>query len=100
MKIHDMLVVFAVFMALIIGFHLMGGFVYQKESFEATVVEIEPYGSGGIFGGSKVVVRFDDGRVYDLYKIPDGLLIDGSYLMEYREPYFLRSPYLAVVEAK
>ena len=92
-----------VFWAAIIAFLIIviiffvGFFVYQSEQFEATVVDIEYVGRGGITGSTAVVVELDDGSVYKLWEIPKGLKKGGTYLLEYREPYILGDGYLVIV---
>ncbi len=65
-------------------------FWYQSEVFTATVTSIDYYGQGGIFGDTNVNVKFDDGRVYDLNELPDGLREGHTYHLEYRVPYASR----------
>ncbi|KKN50920.1 hypothetical protein LCGC14_0627850 [marine sediment metagenome] len=62
-------------------------FWYEGDTFTATVSSIDYYGQGGIFGDTNVNVKFDDGRVYDLDTLPDGLREGHTYRLEYRVPY-------------
>ena len=78
---------------------IAGKFWYQEDPFTATVDSIEFHDtSGGLFssGSTKTIVRFDDGRAYAFYDIPE--IREGQkYTLEYRTPYFISKPYLVII---
>ena len=80
------IIVFTIFVLIIAGI-VSGVHWYESEEFTATVTSIDYYGQGGIFGDTNVNVKFDDGRVYDLNELPDGLREGHTYHLEYRVPY-------------
>ncbi len=80
------IVVITIFVLFIVG-TVSGVYWYESEEFTATVTSIDYYGQGGIFGDTNVNVKFDDGRVYDLGELPDGLREGHTYHLEYRVPY-------------
>lgn len=83
---------------LIITAYIAGYFVYQSEQFEATVVDIEYEGQGGLSGSVRKIVELDDGSVYALWELPQGLKKGHTYLFEYREPYILMDGYLVIID--
>lgn len=85
------------FLLVIVTF-IAGDFVYQSEQFEATVVSIEYEGRGGIWGSTSKIVRLDDGSIYELWELPQGLKEGHAYMLEYREPYILRDGYLVIID--
>lgn len=100
MEIKNILLGFMIALLMIMCIFIIGDFVYQSEVFIATVTEIEYFSqNGGITGGStKVIIEFNDGRVYNFYKLPSGLRKSQTYKLEYRTPYLLRDPYLVVID--
>lgn len=88
-----------IFMVMVVGGQVLGHFVYHAEPITATVTGIDHYGTGGIFGSSKAEVELSDGSVYDVHTVPEGLRVGQTYTLEYRKPYFMKDPYLVIIEA-
>jgi len=77
----------------------LGFFIYASYDFTAEVESIDFYGrSAGFAGGAdKVIVRFDDGSVYNVYKLPDGLKEKHTYQMQRQQPYLIGSERLVII---
>lgn len=74
-------------------------FFYDSKDFTARVESIDFYGRSFGFGGGtdKVVIRFSDGAVYNLYKLPDGLKEGHTYRMEWQQPYIISAARLVII---
>ena len=92
------IIAFAGAIILIIIANILGFFIYASYAFTAKVESIDFYGrsAGFISGADKTVIRFDDGSVYNLYELPDGLKEGHTYEMEYQKPYLMVSERLVI----
>ncbi|MDD4984308.1 MAG: hypothetical protein PHQ43_00765 [Dehalococcoidales bacterium] len=79
-------IIIAIGMIMVIGISIAGFFFYESETFTATVTSIDYFERGGLSSGSQAVVKFDDGHVYSVGSVPDGLREGYEYTIEYRKP--------------
>jgi hypothetical protein len=95
-----MIISFAGAIMLLIIANILSFFIYASYEFTAKVESIDFYGrSAGFAGGTdKTIIRFDDGSVYNLYELPDGLKEEHTYEMEHQKPYFMGSERLVIVK--
>ena len=93
-----MLIATLVFFAFVVVSSISSFFIYKSDTFTATVIAIDYYEHGSLFGGKQVQVKFDDGRVYSMRTIPIELKENHAYTLEYQEPYVGLQPRIVIVE--
>jgi len=87
-----------VFMAFVVAIILLmlaniaGFFFYATYDFTAQVDSID------FFGTDRVVIHFNDGSVYNLYELPEGLREGRTYHMQYQKPYVFGNERLVVTK--
>lgn len=90
------LIIFVVYLT---GGLIAGEFWYQKDTFTAEITTIKPHSESSLFvGNTKYLITFNDGRTYDMAQLPELTILNTPFTFEYREPYFVRDPYLVVVK--
>ena len=91
--------VFVGLIILIVIARLAGIFFYASYDFTAKVESIDFYGrSAGFAGGvDRAIIHFDDGSVYNLYELPEGLKEGHTYHMQIQKPYVLGGERFVIV---
>ena len=84
---------------LLVIVRIAGLFIYASYDFTAKVESIDFYGrsAGFAVGVDRAIIHFDDGSVYNLNELPEGLKEGHTYHMQIQKPYVLGGERFVIV---